>query len=126
MSNFVILVKPGFLHLKEEIMSMLDVTILKEQMVIMSENVIQEFYKEHLDKGFFPILESYMLGNVVYAFKVEGNVAKTRLQVGHTDPKLAEPNSIRGKYGVDKTKNAVHCSDSEESGLHEIETMQLT
>lgn len=125
MSDFVILIKPGFLHLRKRILSILNVTVLSEKMIVLSEELIHKFYQEHLDKGFFLELKSYLLGNVVYALKVNGSIPETRLKIGHTDPNLASKNTIRHMFGKDKTKNAIHCSDSEESALSELEVLDL-
>ena len=34
---------------------------------------------------------------------------------------MKKPNSIRAKFGTDKVKNAVHCTDLEEDGVIESE-----
>ena len=104
---------------------MLNVTVLGEKMVIMSEELIDKFYEAHQDKIFFPQLKSYLLGNVVYALKVSGNIPEVRSKIGHTDPALAEDGTVRQKFGEDKTKNTIHCSDGEESALAELEILDL-
>ena len=40
--------------------------------------------------------------------------------MGATDPKNAEPNTIRKLYGISIDKNSVHGSDSEETAKKEI------
>ncbi|KAJ3257450.1 Nucleoside diphosphate kinase 7 [Boothiomyces macroporosus] len=50
-------------------------------------------------------------------------VQKFRELAGPGDPALAKqlrPDSLRAKYGVDKVKNAVHCTDLPEDGVLEV------
>jgi nucleoside-diphosphate kinase len=51
-------------------------------------------------------------------------VASFREFVGPADPELGRqlrPKSLRALYGVDKVKNAVHCTDLEEDGPLEVQ-----
>lgn len=39
------------------------------------------------------------------------------------DPEVArliKPNTIRAKFGIDRTRNAVHCTDLPEDGILEV------
>ena len=50
-------------------------------------------------------------------------VSQFRDFVGPSDPSLAKqirPNSIRAKFGADKVKNAVHCTDLPGDGVLEV------
>ena len=40
--------------------------------------------------------------------------------MGSTDPKQAQENTIRKKFGISIDKNSVHGSDSKENALKEI------
>mgnify|MGYP001473650411 len=53
---------------------------------------------------------------------LEGNnvIMENRRIMGATDPKNAEPNTIRKLYGISIDKNSVHGSDSEETAKKEI------
>jgi nucleoside-diphosphate kinase len=47
-----------------------------------------------------------------------------RKLIGPHDPEVAKhlrPNTIRAQYGLDRTRNAVHCTDLPEDGLLEVE-----
>jgi nucleoside-diphosphate kinase len=47
-----------------------------------------------------------------------------RQMCGPADPDVAKvlrPNSLRGQYGLDKKRNAIHCTDLEEDGSLELE-----
>lgn len=51
-------------------------------------------------------------------------VTTLRNVCGPPDPELAKairPDTIRAKYGVDKIRNAVHCTDLEDDGVLEVE-----
>ena len=51
---------------------------------------------------------------------VENAVAENRKLMGATDPKKAEDNTLRKKYGISIDKNSVHGSDSVENAKVEI------
>ena len=50
----------------------------------------------------------------------ENAVAENRKLMGATDPKKAEDNTLRKKYGISIDKNSVHGSDSVENDKVEI------
>ncbi|MBN1763220.1 MAG: hypothetical protein JW878_09150 [Methanomicrobia archaeon] len=45
---------------------------------------------------------------------------RVREMAGTTDPKEAEPGTIRGDYGIDLRRNVVHASDSIGAAIREI------
>lgn len=81
-----------------------------------------EFYAEHRDKPFFVRLATFMTSGpvMVLALKREDAVAELRRVIGATDPAEAEPGTIRKLYATDKTRNAIHASDSEASAEREL------
>lgn len=83
----------------------------------LTEEKAKNFYAKHEHKPFFAELIHYMCLTPVLCFVVqkEDAINDFRQLVGNTDPKLAEKNTLRHKYGKDITANAVHASDSEES-----------
>ena len=54
------------------------------------------------------------------ALSGEGAVLKVRQIMGATDPKEAEPGTLRFEYGDSVGENAVHGSDSLESAEREL------
>jgi len=82
----------------------------------------QKFYAEHKDKPFFNNLVSYMTsGNIIkMVLRKENAVEDFRKLIGSTNPKEAEPNTIRALYGTNLDANAIHGSDSDENALKEI------
>ena len=82
-----------------------------------------EFYKVHQSKPFYNDLCSYLSSGPIVVMILEGEnaVAMNRKLMGATDPKKAEANTIRKKYGLSIDKNSVHGSDSVENAKKEIE-----
>ena len=55
---------------------------------------------------------------------VEEVVPEFRKLVGPADPSIAKvlrPNTLRAKFGIDKVKNGIHCTDLPEDGVLEAE-----
>ena len=50
----------------------------------------------------------------------ENAIAVAREMAGATNPKDAEPGTIRRDYGIDVQRNIIHASDSEETAKREI------
>ena len=82
-----------------------------------------EFYKVHQSKPFYNDLCNYLSSGPIFVMILEGNnaVATNRKLMGATNPKDAEPNTIRKLYGISIDKNSVHGSDSEENAKIEID-----
>ena len=81
-----------------------------------------EFYKVHQSKPFYNDLCSYLSSGPIVVMILEGEnaVSMNRKLMGATDPKNAEDNTIRKKYGISIDKNSVHGSDSIENAKNEI------
>ena len=85
-------------------------------------DLCKEFYAEHKDRPFFYELVQFMssVPVVILALSGKGVVASVRTLMGHTDPKKADPGTIRFEYGESIGENAVHGSDSVESAQREL------
>lgn len=92
------------------------------KMESLSEAMLQTHYAEHLEKSFYPGLEQFMKSSPVVLMAWEGLecVEAVRLIVGSTNPRQAQPGSIRGDFAMDTGRNVVHASDSKESGESEV------
>jgi nucleoside-diphosphate kinase len=79
-------------------------------------------YAEHRDKPFFQGLVDFITSGPVVAMVLEGKscISMVREMMGATDPLKAAPATIRGKYGIDISRNVVHGSDSTVSAEREI------
>ena len=82
-----------------------------------------EFYKVHQSKPFYNDLCNYLSSGPIFVMILEGNnaVATNRKLMGATNPKDADPNTIRKLYGISIDKNSVHGSDSVENAKIEID-----
>lgn len=86
-------------------------------------DTLARHYEEHVGKGFYADLVSFMSRNPVVALVLEGpenTWEVVRGLMGATNPLKAAPGTIRGDYGTLFTENLVHGSDSLESAQREI------
>ncbi|HEY7584114.1 MAG TPA: nucleoside-diphosphate kinase [Acidimicrobiia bacterium] len=97
-------------------------TLTNLRMLTIDEELAQHHYAEHVDKGFFRELLSFITSGPVVAMEWtgEGAVSAARAVIGPTDPMKAGPGTIRGDYGLAVTQNIVHGSDSPESAEREL------
>ena len=96
--------------------------ILNSKKIHISKEEAAEFYKVHQSKPFYDDLCTYLSSGPIFVIvlKGEGAVALNRKLMGATNPKDAEPNTIRKLYGISIDKNSVHGSDSVENAKLEI------
>lgn len=82
----------------------------------------EEHYREHAEKPFYQGLIESILSSPIVAMVISGEnaIEKIRTINGATDPKNAEPDTIRGRFGQELPDNTVHASDSAASADREI------
>jgi len=82
----------------------------------------ERFYDVHRSKPFFNGLCEYMTSGpvVVAVLQGEGAITKWRQLMGATDPKKADPGTIRKDFGLDVEQNSTHGSDAPETAAQEI------
>ncbi len=92
------------------------------KMLQLTEEQAKTHYIEHIERPFFPSVLAYITSGPVVAMVWEGeNVVKgVRKLMGATDPKDAEPGTIRGDFGINIGKNVIHGADAPESALREM------
>jgi len=97
--------------------------ILNGKKIHVSKEEAAEFYKVHQSKPFYDELCAYLSSNPIFVMILEGEnaVALNRKLMGATNPKDAEPETIRKLYGISIDKNSVHGSDSVENAKIEID-----
>ena len=97
--------------------------ILNSKKIHISKEEASEFYKVHQAKPFYNDLCTYLSSGPIFVMILEGSgaVALNRKLMGATNPKDAEPNTIRKLYGISIDKNSVHGSDSPENAKIEID-----
>lgn len=81
----------------------------------------EDFFGIYKDDADFQGTIEQMISGMCFAIEVKGEqvVSKLREFCGPPDPEIAKklfPQSLRAKYGQDKIKNAVHCSELEQDG----------
>ena len=96
--------------------------IIASKMAWLSPQEAGEFYAVHKERPFFKYLVSFMISGPVMIQVLEGEsaIAKNRDLMGATDPKKADPGTIRADFAESIDANAVHGSDGEETAKNEI------
>jgi nucleoside-diphosphate kinase len=127
MERTLILVKPDATqrNLGGAILARLESAGLKMvalKMLQVDEALAHKHYAVHAGKPFFKDLIEYITSYPILAAVFQGNnaVEAARKTLGATDPKKADPGTIRRDYGMDIQRNSVHGSDSRENAEIEI------
>ena len=96
--------------------------IIAQRRIRMTEQQAGEFYGVHRERPFFGGLVSFMTSGPVVLQVLEGEnaIAENRRIMGATNPKNAEPGTIRAEFAEDIEANSVHGSDSAENAATEI------
>ncbi|MEY4674308.1 MAG: nucleoside-diphosphate kinase [Planctomycetota bacterium] len=79
-------------------------------------------YEAHKERKFYPGLVKFMTSSPVVALAIEGidAIKICRTLMGATFGADAAPGTIRGDYGVSRSYNLVHGSDSPEAAAREL------
>ena len=82
----------------------------------------ERFYAVHRERKFFPDLVRFMSSGPVFVgvLEADGAVARWRELMGPTDSTKAPKGTVRGEFGTDVERNAVHGSDGPETAATEI------
>jgi nucleoside-diphosphate kinase len=96
--------------------------IVAAKMKTLSSQEAGEFYKVHRERPFYAELVEYMTNGPVFISVLEGAnaVQLNRNLMGATDPKKADPGTIRADFADSINANAVHGSDSIENAKIEV------
>lgn len=89
----------------------------------LDEATLARHYEEHVGKGFYAELVTFMSRGPVVAMALEGpdnTWEVVRSMMGATNPLKAAPGTIRGDLSVLFTENLVHGSDSLDSATREL------
>ncbi len=97
------------------------------EMFYLNRPTVEEFFDVY--KGvlpeYVPLIEHMAAGPLLaMEIRQENVVAAFRNLVGPNDPEIAKylrPNTLRAQYGMDRVKNAVHCTDLVEDAILETE-----
>ena len=96
--------------------------IVAARMAHLSRADAEGFYAVHKARPFFNDLVTFMISGpvMIQVLEGEGAVLKHRDLMGATDPKKAEPGTIRADFAESIDANAVHGSDATETAAVEI------
>jgi nucleoside-diphosphate kinase len=96
--------------------------IVAARMMHLARPQAEAFYAVHRERPFYRDLVDYMISGPVVVQVLEGEsaVAKNREIMGATDPKKADPGTIRADLAESIEQNVVHGSDSLENAAREV------
>jgi len=109
-----------------EIISRLEnkgLTLAAVQLRVIDEALAEKHYAEHVGKGFYDELVSFIGRSPSLVMVVEGPTDTwqiVRTMMGVTNPAEAAPGTIRGDLATDMGENLIHGSDSADSAAREI------
>jgi len=88
----------------------------------LTEEDARGFYAVHKERPFYASLVEFMTSGpiIVSVLEGEGAIARNRELMGPTDSEQAEKGTIRGDFGTDIERNAVHGSDAVATAKLEI------
>src|SRR5918912_1317792 len=80
------------------------------------------FYEVHRERPFYRSLVTFMTSGPCMPMVLEraDAVGALRATIGATDPREAEPGTVRKLYAESKERNAIHASDSDDNAAREI------
>lgn len=87
-----------------------------------SPALLAQHYSDHKDRPFYPGLVAFMGSGPVVAVAVRGLKAidVVRKLMGKTNSAEAEPGTIRGDFGLSRSFNLIHGSDSAANAAKEL------
>lgn len=96
--------------------------VIAARMLHLSTAQAEAFYAVHRERPFYRDLVNYMTTGPVIAQVLEGeNAIETHRRImGATDPKKADPGTIRKDFAASIEENVVHGSDAAETARQEI------
>ena len=127
MERTLILLKPDAVQrgLVGQILSRFESKGLKiaaMKLMQISPELAAKHYEAHKERKFYPGLVKFMTSSPVVALAIEGidSIKICRTLMGATFGADAAPGTIRGDYGVSRSYNLVHGSDSPEAAAREL------
>lgn len=96
--------------------------VIAAQMMHLSRAQAEGFYAVHAQRPFFKDLVDFMISGPVMVQVLQGDnaISKNRELMGATDPKKADPGTIRADFADSIDANAVHGSDGPDTAAQEI------
>jgi nucleoside-diphosphate kinase len=96
--------------------------IIAMKMMQVTPELSKQHYAEHVNKPFYPNLESFITAAPIVAMVLEGldAIRVVREMLGKTNGLQATPGTIRGDFSSSRQMNLVHASDGPEAATREI------
>jgi nucleoside-diphosphate kinase len=96
--------------------------LIAMKMMRVTPELAKQHYAEHVEKGWYPTLESFITGGPIVAAVIEGleAIRVVREMLGATSGLKAASGTIRGDYSSSRQMNLVHGSDGPEAAAREI------
>lgn len=112
-------------ELENEIIKRIELTGLvvdQKKRFTISADLAKKHYGEHEGKPFYPDLIKFITSGPVVGLKVSGTnaVKRARDLMGATDPKKAQPGTLRADFADSPMHNIIHGSDSAQSAEREL------
>lgn len=128
MDRTLVICKPDAVErgLAGEIISRLErrrLTLAAAELRIIGPELAAQHYVEHVGKGFYDDLVSFIGRSPSMVLAVEGPADTWKVvrdMMGATDPRAAASGTIRGDFGIDIGENLIHGSDSADSAAREL------
>lgn len=92
------------------------------KMLRVTPELSRQHYAEHVNKPFYPQLESFITAGPLVALALEGPeaISVVRTMLGPTNGRQAGPGTIRGDFGLSRQMNLVHASDGPDAAVREL------
>lgn len=96
--------------------------VVAARMAHLSRSQAEAFYGVHKERPFFKDLVDFMISGPVMIQVLEGEnaIQKNRDLMGATDPRKADPGTIRADFADSIDANAVHGSDGPDTARQEV------
>jgi nucleoside-diphosphate kinase len=127
MERTLILLKPDAVQrgLSGQILSRFEskgLKIVAMKLMKITPELAAKHYEAHRERKFYPGLVKFMTSSPVVALALEGidAIKICRTLMGATFGADAAPGTIRGDFGVSRSYNLVHGSDSPEAAAKEL------
>jgi nucleoside-diphosphate kinase len=97
--------------------------VIAMKMMRVTPELSKKHYAEHVNKPFYPGLESFITGGPIIAAVLEGLevIRVVREMLGATSGLKAAAGTIRGDFSASRQMNLIHASDGPEAAQREIE-----
>jgi nucleoside-diphosphate kinase len=132
----LVLIKPDAMkrHLMGPVLTKLEeakLQLVAAKLVLVSEKLANEHYKDHVGKPFFTQLVEYITGKLhgntpvmALVYRGDDSIQKIRNLSGNTNPEKAEMDTVRGSFGRITTagvfENVLHASANPAEAEYEI------